>query len=842
MLTVAWYRFQATFRRRWPGHLAIVLLIGLVGGLAMGSIAAGRRTGSSFSVYLASTNPSNLDAETILDSGANVYSAALTNKIAHLPHVRRVESATLGLSVFPVKPDGTPDVTPTQLKALEQTQVVAVGSITGLYLDQDRVTVVEGKMASPRRADEVVMTQEAAHLLDFHVGEVIPMGFYTNAQSQSPVRGKPHLQVNAKIVGLVAFNDAVIQDQINRYPTDVLFTPALTRKMISTGAGVSLYGLQLYDGNRYISQVEKEINRAVPASLVEFHVNSQIESEAEQTIRPEAVALDAFGGIAALAVLLIAGQAIGRQLREGDEDLHILRAIGGDPKTTTSDGLIGIFGAIVLGSIVAAGVAVALSPLAPIGPVRPVFPSTGIAFDWPVLGIGLAGLIGGLGALTVALAIRGTPHRVARQRDTATARSSGVARFAATSGLPTPAVAGVRFALETGRGRGRVPVRSVLLATGIAVVLAVATLTFGSSLSTLVSRPSLYGWNWNYAVQASGGYGDVPLSATQALLERNRLVAAASGVAFISIELDGQTVPVLLARPHAAVAPPILSGHALDSSKQIVLGSATLAALHKAVGDTVVASYGIPANAPAYLAPTRLQIVGTATMPAIGTPQGLHASMGIGALASSGIFRGPQGCVGPSSVVLVRMKNGVSPGVGLRSMQATTTALQKRFLSLPSTNACSGESIALLGVQLPAEIVNYRSMGATPAVLASGVGAAAVVALGLTLAASVRRRRRDLALLKTFGFTQRQLAATVAWQSSVSVAMGMVVGVPLGIVLGRFLWDLFAREIDAVPAPSVPVVSIVLIAAGALVLANIVAAIPGRIAARTPTALVLRTE
>ncbi len=838
---MAWYRFQATFRRRWPGYLAIVLLIGLVGGLAMGSIAAGRRTGSSFSVYLASTNPSNLDVETILDSGANVYSAALTNKIAHLPHVKRVESGTLGLDAMPVKTDGTLDVTPTQLKALELTQVVEVGSITGLYFDQDRVTVVEGKMANPRRADEVVMTQEAAHLLGVHVGEVIPIGLYTNAQSQSQERSKPRLQLNMKIVGLVAFNDAVIQDQVNRYPTDVLFTPALTRKIISTGAGVSLYGLQLYDGDRYVSKVEEEINQVVPPSLVEFHVNSQVESEAEQTIRPDAVALDAFGGIAALAALLIAGQAIGRQLRERDEDLRILRALGGDPKTTTSDGLIGIFGATVLGSLVAVGVAVSLSPLAPIGPVRSVFPTPGIAFDWPVLGIGLAGLIGGLGGLTVALAIRGTPHRVARQRDTATPRSSGVARFAATSGLPAPAVAGVRFALETGRGRAAVPVRSALLGTGVAVVLAVAALTFGSSLSTLVSHPSLYGWNWNYAIQASGGYGDVPLSETQALLDRNHLVAAASGVSFISIELNGQTVPVLLARPHATVAPPIVSGHALDSAHQIVLGSATMAELHVAVGDWIIASYGIPANAPAYLAPTRLQIVGTATMPAIGTPQGLHTSMGTGALMSSGLFGG-QGCLGPSSVVLVRMKNGVSSGASLTSMQATTTALQKEFISLPSTNACSGESIALLGVQLPAEIVNYRSIGATPAVLASGVGAAAVVALGLTLAASVRRRRRDLALLKTFGFTQRQLAATVAWQSSVAVSMGMVVGLPLGIVLGRYLWDLFAREIDAVPAPSVPVVSIVLIAVGALILANVVAAIPGRIAARTPTALVLRAD
>jgi len=96
--------------------------------------------------------------------------------------------------------------------------------------------------------------------------------------------------------------------------------------------------------------------------------------------------------------------------------------------------------------------------------------------------------------------------------------------------------------------------------------------------------------------------------------------------------------------------------------------------------------------------------------------------------------------------------------------------------------------------------------------------------------------------LKTLGFTRRQLAATVAWQSTIAVAVGTVVGVPLGIVAGRTLWNLFARDIHAVPAPSVPILSIVLIALGALLLANVVAAIPGRIAARTPTALILRSE
>jgi ABC-type lipoprotein release transport system permease subunit len=148
----------------------------------------------------------------------------------------------------------------------------------------------------------------------------------------------------------------------------------------------------------------------------------------------------------------------------------------------------------------------------------------------------------------------------------------------------------------------------------------------------------------------------------------------------------------------------------------------------------------------------------------------------------------------------------------------------------------------MVGVQRPAQIINYSSLGSIPTVLGGALAGGAVVALGLTLVTSVRRRRRDLALLKILGFTKRQLAAAIAWQSSVAVGIGTAVGVPLGIVLGNFIWDLFAREINAVPRPTVPLPSIALIVVGSLVLANVVAAIPARIAARTPTALLLRAE
>src|SRR5580693_5655776 len=59
----------------------------------------------------------------------------------------------------------------------------------------------------------------------------------------------------------------------------------------------------------------------------------------------------------------------------------------------------------------------------------------------------------------------------------------------------------------------------------------------------------------------------------------------------------------------------------------------------------------------------------------------------------------------------------------------------------------------------------------------------ACAALGLTITAAVRRRRRDLALLKVLGFTQHQLAACIAWQSTLTAAIGVLAGIPLGITL-----------------------------------------------------------
>jgi ABC-type lipoprotein release transport system permease subunit len=115
-------------------------------------------------------------------------------------------------------------------------------------------------------------------------------------------------------------------------------------------------------------------------------------------------------------------------------------------------------------------------------------------------------------------------------------------------------------------------------------------------------------------------------------------------------------------------------------------------------------------------------------------------------------------------------------------------------------------------------------------------------AIGYALATSIRRRRSELAILKTLGFSRRQLAATVAWQATTVACVGVDIGIPLGIVLGRLVWREVTEYAGVAFSPDVPVGLLAALAVAALLFANLVVSLPGRSAARVSPATALRTE
>ena len=382
----------------------------------------------------------------------------------------------------------------------------------------DRLAISAGRVADPARADEFVTSPQAAAAYGFHVGEIVPMGFYTNSQTDLPRFGTPavppHRRVDMRLVGLGLPVTQVVADDVDAGGALGYFTPALTRQLLSCCVNYTNTAVQVAHPGQ-VAGVEAVMVRASPGGFPPGFgaTAAQAEAKADRAIKPLSIAFGVFGGTTALAAFVIAVQVMGRYLRRRRQETEVLRALGATPPTLAADALIGAVGAVAAGSVLAVLVAVALSPLSPLGPVRPFYPTPGISFDWTVLGGGFGVLFVGLGLAATGLAVRHSPQRAARRRRFA-AHSSTLLRGDVLLGLPVPAATGLRFALGRGNEVDTVPMRPAIVGAALAATVLISTITFGASLDHLVSTPRLYGWNWSYALSGGdgGGAGTSPKS------------------------------------------------------------------------------------------------------------------------------------------------------------------------------------------------------------------------------------------------------------------------------------------------------------------------------------------
>jgi hypothetical protein len=800
---------------------AIALLLGLIGGLSLFAIAGARRTQSAYPRFLRSVNPSTM----AVDIGAvrASDSAVLMDRIARLPQVTQSGAYT----AFYVAPfvDGRPDLS----QGFE-----ALGSVGGRYFDQDVFTPTQGRRPDPSRADEVAVNEESARRYGYRVGQKLDLGTASEDQLQDPDFADnpvPRLQINSTIVGIGLFPEEVVQDDTDRSPL-MLLTPAYVDQAKEWGT-YSWMGLVLQGGDADVAAVKAEVARRFGADTAQvFRVTAIDTFHTEQAVRPTAIALGVFGAIAALATIVLVGQALVRSLRIERDELAVARALGAGPKSIALASTIGPVLAVVAGTVLASCIAIAASSMMPIGPVRRVEVHSGSDIDATVLGLGGLLFIALLTGITYVAARREATHRV--QRRAQEARPTRRVLNHPPASVPLTAVTGLRLAFEAGAGRTAVPVRSVMAGSAVAVTALVAAVTFGASLQHLVSHPRQFGWDWDVALVDASGYGNTDPSATKAVLGDDPDVAAWGGAFFGADTIDGQNQPLLGVEPGSAVVPPIREGRMIERADEIVLGTATLADLHKQIGDTVSSTSG------------PLRIVGSATLPSIGQVHGDHTSLGVGGMVETTRVPGYDRNMNSSSaasegatvaaadygpnVVFVRFRPGADEAAVIGRLTAAADRLS------------DGGGVAVTPVQQSAEIVNSDDIGSSPRLLGVAVALAALAALAVALTGAVRQRRRDLALLKALGFTRRQLSATVAWQATATMGAGLAIGVPLGVVSGRFLWGRFADQLDVLAEPVIPLGVIAAVILAALVAANLLSALPARYARAVPVSLVLRTE
>jgi hypothetical protein len=541
----------------------------------------------------------------------------------------------------------------------------------------------------------------------------------------------------------------------------------------------------------------------------------------QRSIRFESQALWALCALIALAALAILGQSLTRQIHlDSAQELPALWALG---MSRVQLAALGILRAALIGvaaALVVIPVAVLLSPLTPIGLARIAEPDPGFAVDAFPLVLGatsvllLTVLVGAVPAWTAARTATTGAGGSEADRQRPSALASVVGRVWRSPG----AVIGVRMALEPGRGRTAVPVRSAIFGATLSIVALTASLVFATSLGHLLDTPRLSGFTWDAFVGV-----DEPERAAAALRADPKLAGYSRG-GFTNVRIGRVELMALVHDGSGPARPVITDGVAPAADDEIALGASTMRATHAAIGRTVEVVLDQAEGSPK---PVRMRVVGTVIVPPnpfLATRQGEGAAM-----ARPGLLR-----LDPSAAeqwgsypFLVRFAPGVSRDAGLAAVTNDVQGLERPFI---------------VAAERPGIVSSLARIANVPVLLSGLLALLAVGTLAHTLVSSIQRRRRDLAILKTLGFVRPQLRSTVAWQATTLVAIALLIGLPVGIAGGRWGWRVFAGQLGVLPAPVVPLVVIFIAVPAALLLANVVAALPGRAAARTQPAIVLRNE
>jgi len=837
----ALYLRRGTGRGTWRTVLALAVIGGLLGAVALGALAGARRTAGAYDRYLRAS----LASDALVNVPGLLPGVPALEPSERISRLSAVESAAtyIGLSALPVVGGR---VRPAFLtNGLD-------GSL-GEYFTQDKLTVLAGRLPPASATGQIVLTPKVARFFGVGVGGTVRYRF-DNAFNASGAPGPGASAVRPVTrpfrVAAIVQVPPVLVDQADVGEGAVL-PPGATRQLIGfyyyAWVGVRAHGgtAGLLALQSQLAGLARSLGQRVGAALhqpaVDFSFIVQrldtTRHQVQRAIAPQVVALVVFGGIACLALAVLAAQGLAGLLSRaaGDGRVAAARAVGATRgQAAVAVALPGAAAAAGMVVLAVAG-AVLLSPLAPVGPVRRYDPALGFAADPLVLGVGAAGLAMLLGA-TLALAARRAVQAARPADGPSEPRPSLVAQAAIAAGLPAPAALGSRNAVAGGPAEAAASGWVTVAGSVAAVTAVVATAVFGASLGRMVSHPREYGWNWDVLLQAEGGYNSFhPTSRLVRLVGAEPAVAAWSTFGFSQLPVGGRVTPVAgVTRWRGSVLPPTTSGRPLAGPGEIELGAVTMRDLGVRLGDT------LPVGLPGHV--LRLRVVGTVTLPSFGVEGADHPSLGRGALLTAqdlyhaaalnprAVQAGSAAATTLPSALAIDVVPGTSP--------AARAALTQRLIAGRPDPTPGGTY--QLDRPLAAEVSNASGMGGQPLALAVGLAVASVLSLALAVLASVRRRRRELALLKTLGMTRRQVRAIVAWQTTVTLVIAVGAGLPLGLALGRWAWQAFAGSLGVAPVTAVPALALMAGTLALLAAGNLLTALPGRVAARTAPAVTLR--
>lgn len=807
-VTSAWLRIE--LRRRWRSLTVLALLIGIAATTVLAALAGARRGASA---------QRRLDERTLPATAmvlANVPGFDWA-PVRRLPEVAALTNFVVDytLSAVDFSPDGL---------GFPFTDHVMFSKI-------ERPLLFAGRAIDPDRPDEVMVSPKFAAHTHKRVGDTLHIILATpqevvNGGGSGPNHDTYHgPRVTLRIVGIGETSPSWGVDNAQggggvelspglyeKYKINMLGPPGvLTNNFVN--ALVRLHG-----GESALTRFSDDFHRVTGRPDIEVTDLIAQQRTAQHHIAFESRCLVAFAIAAFVAALFLIGQAIARYASASAAELRTLRALGMTPRQAVGAASAGPVLTGIAGALLGLGGAVIASRWLPFGSAGLIEPDPGIAWDWVVLGPGVVIVV----LLVAAGAVAAAQVAVAAERRDRPVRRSAIATAVGQGRAPVPVVIGTRFALEAGRGRTAVPVRPALIGAVMGVLGILAAFTFSDGVGDAASHPERFGQTFqlgSYIGLNSTDFSSVgPLTraldrapTVSGIDDARTAVATASG-GHVSVSLweyssGAKKIPMV-----------VLSGRAPEAVDEVALAPQTLTAMRAHVGSDVT----LTGNRKRAI---RLHVVGSALVPT-----------------------GPHNGYADGGWVTRNGYNSLFHGFKFHLMLITLVPSARTPEAGPTlSRALAKSDPKLKGLELDkpdplAEVAELKEVERLPLLLGGFLALLAIGAVGHALATAVRRRSHDLAVLRALGMTQRQCRWVVVTQASVLAVIGLIFGVPLGLAIGRSVWRVVADYTPIAYVAPVALWALLGIAPAAVLIANLLAAWPGRRAARMRISHILRTE
>ena len=789
-MTAVWMWARADLRARWRSWVVLGVLAGATFGLAAAGIAGARRTERALPRALAASP--RLDAAVLPNDPE--FDAEKRAAVAALPEVQGAYPFIVPFFLGFSKPSGVDG-------QLIPTTARSARALSGI--------LIEGRLPNPKRM-EIVIDENIRDRHDVDIGSTMVLEQHVppEARGETVIGTIPDdvdldLRARFTVVGIAKATStgdesaAVSAAFAKRYGDRIL---GPTNMFVTLRGGETRFPAF----QRHVQEIMGRPINVEPGS--DFLRLRQTANVAD--IERDGLLLFAFAALVVGGVLV--GQALVRAVTAGAADATTWRALGADRALLVRAMVLPASIAAAVGSVVSIVVAVLLSPRFPLGSIRRIELDIGFHADWPVLIAFALGVAVAVGAVAAATAWWRTGRA-----ESAQLQPSAVGDWAARVGMSPALVIGARLAVEPGRGRRAVPVRSALVGAVVGVLGVVACFTFRSGIDDALRTPQRSGVVWDSFYVNIGG--PIPPD-TMAEIVRTPGAEAVLDARWVrAVNVNGVPTPMFgVASVAGQMQPVVLSGRAPRHPGEIAFAPTTLRALGVEIGDRV--SVG---DTPGRIA----RVVGTALLPETSHTAYDQSGWMTGAAVDDILVAEPP--VGPEDVwdfALVRW----APGAQAKG--------EARLREL------AGDIGFVQAAEVPSSVGDLRQMRVLPFSLAVFFALLAVATVAHALVTTVRRRRHDLAIMRSFGLTSRQSRVAIAWQATLIAVAGVVIGLPLGIIAGRAVWRSLASSFPMVYVPPLALVVVVLVVPAAVLVVNAIAVGPGRSAARIRPADALRVE